>query len=348
MGDELRVEATMGRKGSETLLLALGRTNDAAAVRASAATNLVLDLPLAMATNLVVLSSGNEVYAAKTVSVKSDGVDDFYMLRFARPTVNLLNFEATFFHHVENMGPGTFVVQGTNGEEIAAALLTREHCSVKIPIDLADTHLTAAISAMRSVAAVPSLEARPRPGFHDFFKLGVWHILTGFDHLLFLGALLVCVRRVGPMLAVITCFTLAHSVTLALAAMELINISSRIIEPLIAASIIVVGIENLIRREAQGDRYFMAGGFGLIHGFGFASALHETGLGRAGSEIVLPLFSFNLGVEAGQLAVATVVVPLLLWARRSTKFAVFGAQFISIGVILVSAYWFLERILAGP
>ena len=162
--------------------------------------------------------------------------------------------------------------------------------------------------------------------------------------LLFLCALLIGLRKLGPMLTVITCFTLAHSVTLALAAMELVNVSSRVIEPLIAASIIIVGIENLVRKEKQGDRYWMAVGFGLIHCFGFASALRETGLGRTGSEIALPLFSFNIGVEAGQLAVAAVVVPLLFLCRRSPGYVRWGPPAISMVVIALSAYWLLQRI----
>jgi len=83
--------------------------------------------------------------------------------------------------------------------------------------------------------------------------------------------------------------------------------------------------------------------FGLLHGFGFASALRETGLGGNGASIVMPLFAFNLGVEMGQLAVAAVVVPLLFWMRRAPAFARFATPTISTAVIVVSSYWFLER-----
>jgi len=154
---------------------------------------------------------------------------------------------------------------------------------------------------------------------------------------------LVCVRKPLEMLGVITCFTLAHSVTLALAALNVVNISARIVEPLIAISIIVVCIENFFRKDAATDRLWLAAGFGLIHGFGFASALRETGLGQTAGSIALPLFSFNLGVEAGQLAVATVVLPMLFLIRPWRPFARFGVPAVLMAVILVSGYWLVER-----
>jgi hydrogenase/urease accessory protein HupE len=340
----------MGMEGSVSLLATAGQPKEVvAAAHHPKATNFFCELPAEFAARLFVLKSGSTNLTATNVKLSSDGVDDVYALTYAWPAPGLLEIEASYFKHIESLMQGVFVVQNTNGEQLAAALLSREHISLRIPLDATDTNLAAAVSAMQMIVAtspapVPALPAKTRPSFSEFFKLGVWHILTGFDHLLFLCALLICVRRVGPMLGVITCFTLAHSVTLALAAMELVNISSRIIEPLIAASIIVVGIENLVRREAQGDRYWMAGSFGLIHGFGFASALRETGLGRTGSEIVMPLFSFNIGVEAGQVAVATAVIPLLFLGRRWFGFGRWVLPAVSAVVILVSAYWFLQRI----
>jgi asparagine N-glycosylation enzyme membrane subunit Stt3 len=125
--------------------------------------------------------------------------------------------------------------------------------------------------------------------------------------------------------------------------LNVVTISSRIVEPLIAASIVVVCIENFLRRNALADRLWLAGFFGLIHGFGFAGALRETGLGQSGASIALPLFSFNLGVEAGQLAVAAVVLPALLLMYRWQRFARYGVPAISAAVMLVSGYWLLER-----
>ena len=183
--------------------------------------------------------------------------------------------------------------------------------------------------------------------FWEFLKLGVEHILTGYDHLLFLCGLLVACRRFSTMAAIITCFTVAHSLTLGLAALELVTVSSRLVEPLIAASIGYVGIENLLRKEEPKGRWALTFAFGLIHGFGFAAVLKEMGLGMGASKasLVVPLFSFNLGVEIGQIGVTAVVLPLLLMMSRRPIFARRGKLAISAVVALVGVFLFAERIL---
>ena len=180
----------------------------------------------------------------------------------------------------------------------------------------------------------------------EFLKLGLGHILCldAFDHLLFLLALLLGCQRLKPMLLVITGFTLAHSLTLALAALNVLTLSARVVEPLIAASIIIVAAENFRKSEQSWPRYALTAGFGLIHGFGFAGALRESGLAGTGWAIAKPLFAFNLGVELGQLAVAALVLPLLLGLNRWPWFARNGARVISALVILVAAFWLWERL----
>jgi hydrogenase/urease accessory protein HupE len=173
--------------------------------------------------------------------------------------------------------------------------------------------------------------------------LGIGHILTGYDHLLFLLGLLVACRRLRTMVVIITCFTLAHSITLALAALGLVVIPSRIVEPLIAASIVFVGVENLVRREEPPHRWLLAFFFGLIHGFGFASALREAGLGQSGAALAVPLFSFNLGVELGQLGLVAVVFPLLLWLRARPAFVRVGPPVVSALVAVAGLFWLLQR-----
>ena len=125
-----------------------------------------------------------------------------------------------------------------------------------------------------------------------------------------------------------------------------LTVSSRLVEPLIAASIGYVGIENILRKEEPKGRWVLTFAFGLIHGFGFAAVLKEMGLGMGASKasVVVPLFSFNLGVELGQIAVTAIVLPLLLMLGKQPAFARRGKLAISAVVALVGVFLFAERI----
>src|SRR5262245_37142119 len=149
-----------------------------------------------------------------------------------------------------------------------------------------------------------------RFGIGQFFFLGISHILGGYDHLLFLAALLLGVRRLRSVITIVTAFTVAHSLTLSLATLGLVRIPAMVVEPLIAASIVFVGVENLYRGQVD-SRWKLTFVFGLVHGFGFASALRELGIGTAGTTIAVPLGLFNAGVEVGQIAVAMVLWPVV-------------------------------------
>ena len=158
----------------------------------------------------------------------------------------------------------------------------------------------------------------------SFLRMGIEHILTGYDHLVFLFGLVLIGGRLRSLVGAVTAFTVAHSITLALAVLGVWAPSPRIVEPAIALSIVWVGIENFFVKNAEG-RWRITFPFGLIHGFGFAGALREIELPRA--RVPLALVSFNLGVEVGQLAVMAVVVPLILdapeaaggWGRRARR-----------------------------
>jgi hydrogenase/urease accessory protein HupE len=178
----------------------------------------------------------------------------------------------------------------------------------------------------------------------DFLVLGAKHILTGYDHLLFLLGLLVVTRSFVSLLRIISCFTLAHSITLAVATLSLVEIPNPVVEPLIAASIVYVGVENLLRGDDPKGRHLLTFGFGLIHGFGFASVLREMGVGSRGGGVALPLFSFNLGVELGQLMIAAGALPIIwkLWARP--VFTGRWAPAFSAVIMLLGAIWFVERV----
>lgn len=179
------------------------------------------------------------------------------------------------------------------------------------------------------------------PGFGELVRLGVEHIVTGYDHLVFLLGLVLLGGRWRALVWVVTAFTLAHSITLGVAALGVWSPSPRVIEPLIAASIVYVGVENFFARDAE-RRWRVTLPFGLIHGFGFAGALAEVRLepGR----VPLALLAFNLGVELGQLAVLAPVLPLILWLRRRRWFEERGVRCVSAAIVAAGLVWFVSRI----
>lgn len=179
-----------------------------------------------------------------------------------------------------------------------------------------------------------------------FTRAGVHHILIGPDHLLFLLGLLLLGGSIGRLALMVTGFTIAHSLTLTVAALNVLTPPARLIEPAIALSIVYVGADNLLvsARPASRDlRPWMAFGFGFIHGFGFANVLREMDLPRRA--LGWSLFSFNLGVEIGQLLVVVPVAAAiaLLWARSRT-----AARRVALGgsvlVVAAGVFWFAQRV----
>ena len=177
----------------------------------------------------------------------------------------------------------------------------------------------------------------------QFILLGIEHILTGYDHLAFLLALLLAGGALVSAAKIISSFTLAHSITLALATLDVAHVPSRLVEPLIAASILYVGLENIFRGDLK-RRWLLTFAFGLIHGFGFATALREMGIGSSGGGVVIPLLSFNLGVELGQIAIAATVLPLIWKLRERPSFAARFAPACSVLVALAGGYWLVTRL----
>jgi hydrogenase/urease accessory protein HupE len=177
-----------------------------------------------------------------------------------------------------------------------------------------------------------------------FLRMGVEHILTGYDHLVFLLGLVLVGGRVRSLVAVVTAFTVAHSVTLAIAALGAWAPPSRVVEPLIALSIAYVGIENFFVKSAE-NRWRITFPFGLVHGFGFAGALREIALPRA--DVPSALVCFNVGVEAGQLAVLAVALPLVFYLRTRSWFSMRGIGALSGAVALAGVFWFVERVVRG-
>lgn len=174
-----------------------------------------------------------------------------------------------------------------------------------------------------------------------FLGLGVEHIWTGYDHLLFLFGLLLAAHRLKDMLLIVTGFTVAHSITLSLAALELLTLPATIVEPAIALTIALVGVENFFHPPAR-RRVWVTFFLGLIHGFGFAGMLTELGLPR--HALVTALACFNGGVEIGQAAVVLLVLPILLFLRRFPAWERYAVPAASALIVVAGCYWFWERI----
>ncbi len=239
----------------------------------------------------------------------------------------------------------------------------------------ADEALSVILGTESATQNLPFQPPSQWQSFKQYVVEGVWHIWIGFDHILFLLSLLLPAvlvfsknETVRPefvegfhhtqperkhllpaesfwgafkeVLKVVTAFTLAHSITLSLAALGYISLPSRLVESVIAASIIVAAISN-IRGNLDTKRWVMAFGFGLIHGFGFASVLADLGLPQ--NALVTALIGFNVGVELGQLAIVSIFLPLAFWLR-ATKFYQIGVfKWGSVLIALMALYWLVQR-----
>ena len=197
-------------------------------------------------------------------------------------------------------------------------------------------------SASASVELGATATAPTRPSVGAYFPIGVEHILIGVDHLVFLLGLVVIGGRLRSLIAVITAFTIGHSLSLALATLGIWTPDPAIVEPAIALSIAYVGIENFLVKDAAG-RWRITLPFGFIHGFGFAGVLAEVGV--PDQALGLALLLFNLGVEAGQLLVLALVLPLLAWlGGRAAYRRLHGPRWISAAIVVAGIYWFIERV----
>jgi hypothetical protein len=182
----------------------------------------------------------------------------------------------------------------------------------------------------RETAAAPPRQAG---GFGAFLGQGILHILGGFDHVLFVVSLVIAARSRRELILIVSSFTLAHSITLVLGTFALVTASPRLVEPLIALTIVYVAVENLLRRAPPARPAIT---------FGFGSALRELGLpARA---LVGPLVGFNVGVEIGQLGIVLPLLPLVVWLRRRQPLYRRVAFAINGLVALVACVWFIRRL----
>jgi hypothetical protein len=204
---------------------------------------------------------------------------------------------------------------------------------------------------VRLTPSSPSFVVEAAPGLRQvsatYLRLGTEHILLGIDHLLFVLALLILVRSGRRLVATVTAFTLAHSLTLAAATLGFVHVPQQPVEAVIALSIVFVACEIVRSRQGRPGiterwPWVVAFVFGLLHGFGFAGALSEVGL--PDQAIPLALFFFNVGVEGGQLLFIAAVMALIAAARRvKVPWPEWAAQAPAYGIGAVSAYWMIER-----
>ena len=210
------------------------------------------------------------------------------------------------------------------------------------------------VQAMRLTADAPMVVIEAKPDrwqvAKSYFVTGIDHILFGYDHLLFVVALVLLLSGLWTVAKAVTAFTVAHSITLIGTTLGFLGLPQRPVESVIALSILFLAVEILKKDPAQprlSERipWVVAFGFGLLHGFGFAGALNEIGLPE--SDVPTALLTFNLGVEAGQLAIVLATAGVLALLRR---FAVAAApvaiRTASYGIGIISAYWFIERTFA--
>lgn len=181
--------------------------------------------------------------------------------------------------------------------------------------------------------------------FVDYIGLGFTHILPkGLDHILFVVGLFLLSTQLSVLLWQITSFTLAHSITLALGMLDVVQVSPSIVEPLIAASIVYVCIENIVTDKLHTWRPFVIFGFGLLHGLGFAGVLSEIGLHS--SQFITGLVAFNVGVELGQISVVVICfLAVGLWFRAKPWYRTAVTLPLSAVIALIGAWWFVERTL---
>lgn len=223
-------------------------------------------------------------------------------------------------------------------------------------LDLDGTQQTAVLSPDTGVLKVDPATASRLGQFGQYVVEGIWHIWIGFDHILFLLSLLLPAvlvyearrwqgastfrQALGEVLWVVTAFTVAHSITLSLATLQIVELPSRWVESAIAASVVLAAANNL-RPVVERRRWLVAFSFGLIHGFGFASVLTELGLPPGA--LALSLLGFNVGVEVGQLCIVAAFLPLAYWLRNT---ALYRKGVFTLGswlTLIIALLWFIER-----
>jgi hydrogenase/urease accessory protein HupE len=327
LGDDRNVSVEVGLKGSDADRLARTAIFDAerdqvdpARIAASAAPIIAY-----VAAHIAVTGAAGKACAPEAAKLVPDGNGVIFRNRFScRDVGGDIVYRSTVLTDVDPAARQVVLIG--EGDNAPQALL-----------DAVNTAVTLS-------APAPSLLST----LERYLVTGIEHIFLGYDHIAFLVAVVLWARRLVPVIKVVTAFTIAHSITLSLATLNVVVIPSAIVEPAIAASIVYVALENFFTRNIDG-RWRITFAFGLVHGFGFAGALREIGLPT--NAVVTALAAFNIGVEVGQVAIVSIVVPTLivldrLMAVDRTK-PVRAASLVyalSAVITVLGSYWFLTRV----
>jgi len=284
-----------------------------------------------LATGALVVEFDGRPVATSAPKLALDEKDNFHIqLTFAGERPAGLLVRATLFSHLPANHLEFLSVHDVDGDLLGNRMLNPKEDSF-------------ALTLRGGASKVSPAEPRVHT-FGGFLLLGVKHIWTGYDHLMFLFALLLVCDNFKSAIQIVTFFTVAHSITLALATLNLVWVSSRVVEPSIAASIVYVGTENLIRSESLKGRWLITFLFGLVHGLGFASVLRDMGVTSNTAGVAVPLVSFNLGVETGQIVIAGVLLPLIWRVRKWELFLRRGVPVCSAVVAALGSYWLVKRL----
>ena len=253
-----------------------------------------------LAGHLLVIKCDQEILKLRNFTVQTiDANSVHFILEFQNSPATELHLSAIALEHLPRGHKQFLSVRDSEGKPLVERMLSAESKDFTIPLQ--------------------TNSASNSESFLRFLVLGIEHILTGYDHLAFLLAVLLTGGSLLSNARIITSFTIAHSLTLALATFGVVTLPPAIVEPLIAASIVFVGVENLVRRQVA-RRWLVTFGFGLIHGLGFASILRELGIGAMGVHGAIPLLSFNLGVEVAQISLAALILPVVWRLQRQPAF----------------------------
>lgn len=258
-----------------------------------------------------------------TLSEENDAV---FLRRYPKPEAGTLAVDAI---HLAILGEGytSALTVTREGAVMAGGLRVLHAADTMAQVEIAPGASNSSQQAGDNVLST----------FKQFFVLGFEHILEGLDHLLFLAGVLVVCKGVKEVLILVTSFTLAHSLTLFLTALNALTLPAIIVEPLIAASIIFIGFDNVFLARKMKYRYLLTFIFGLVHGLGFSAALQSMNI-EQNNHFIVVIASFNLGVEAVQVLLALALLPVLMSLRR-TRFHQAVVRVVSMAISAMGLFW---------